>query len=116
MSSLDARRAADEEMPERIWAVKSIRPGCVVSFDTPSLDYNNEYIRADLANAKDAEIARLRHLLKQRDRMAEASRKFWVRAAKKAMAPKGDFSELRNRVELSEAEPMQITQSGGDDA
>lgn len=66
--------------------------------------------------SKDAEIERLRHLLKQRDRMAEASRKFWVRAAKKAMAPKGDFSELRNRVELSEAEPMQITQSGGSDA
>lgn len=64
MSSLDARHVADEEMPERIWAVKSIRPGCVVSFDTPSLDYNNEYIRADLVAAKDAEIAKLREALK----------------------------------------------------
>ena len=37
-------------MPERIYAVKQ-REGsnCVVSFNTPSLDYNVEYVRADLA-------------------------------------------------------------------
>lgn len=35
------------DMPERIYAVKSTN-GCVVSFSTPSLDYNIEYMRADL--------------------------------------------------------------------
>lgn len=39
----------------------------------------------------------------------EMQRKYWLRAAKSALA--GDMRELRNRVELSEAEPMDIVQS-----
>ena len=36
-------------MPERIYAAKKTEgSNCVVSFDTPSLDYNVEYVRADL--------------------------------------------------------------------
>lgn len=55
-----------------------------------------------------SQVDRLEHILKQKDRMAETSRTFWVRAAKKAMAPKGDFSELLNRVDLAEAAPLPI--------
>ncbi len=41
---------AVQAMPERIYAVKQTEgSNCVVSFDTPSLDYNIEYVRADLA-------------------------------------------------------------------
>lgn len=41
---------AVKAMPERIYAVKQTEgSNCVVSFDTPSLDYNVEYVRADLA-------------------------------------------------------------------
>lgn len=54
-------------------------------------------------------ISRLERLVRNRDSLAESSRKFWVRAAKAAMA--GDFRELRNRVDLSEAPPLQIIQS-----
>lgn len=69
-----------------------------------------EYVCTCGHDAKlDAELKRLQKLLQNRDRMAETSRKFWVRAAKAAMA--GDFRELRNRVELAEAEPMQIVHS-----
>jgi hypothetical protein len=35
--------------------------------------------------------------------------KFWVRAAKSALA--GDMRELRNRVELHEAEPVEVVLS-----
>lgn len=49
----------------------------------------------------------LRNLLRQRDRIAVTSRRFWIRAAKAAMA--GDFRELRNRVELAESGPVTIT-------
>ncbi|PJR88726.1 hypothetical protein CN878_16885 [Ochrobactrum sp. 695/2009] len=41
---------AVKAMPERIYAAKKTEgSNCVVSFDTPSLDYNVEYVRADLA-------------------------------------------------------------------
>jgi hypothetical protein len=63
----------------------------------------------EASSKREAEVTRLQRLLRNRDRMAEASRKFWVRAAKAAMA--GDFRELRNRVDLAEAEPMQIFHS-----
>lgn len=40
---------AVQAMPERIYAVKQTEGSdCVVSFASPSLDYNIEYIRADL--------------------------------------------------------------------
>lgn len=49
------------------------------------------------------------HIVLARDKLAIASRKFWVRAAKAALA--GDPRELRNRVDLAEAEPVDIVLS-----
>lgn len=40
---------APNSMPARIWAHPSSGK-CVVSFITPSLDYNVQYIRADIAD------------------------------------------------------------------
>jgi hypothetical protein len=62
--------------------------------------------------AADAENERLAHSLPVRDRQAVASRKFWVRAAKAALA--GDVRELRNRVDLAEAEPLDVVLSEAD--
>lgn len=39
---------AESKMPARIWAHQPSPKGCVVSFTTPSADYNVEFIRADL--------------------------------------------------------------------
>ncbi|WP_273771743.1 hypothetical protein [Brucella intermedia] len=42
---------AVKAMPDRIYAVRKTEgSNCVVSFDTPSLDYNVEYVRADLVS------------------------------------------------------------------
>ena len=38
----------ESKMPARIWAHQPSPKGCVVSFTTPSADYNVEFIRADL--------------------------------------------------------------------
>lgn len=38
----------DLKAPKRIWAAKSASGKCHVGFDTPSLEYTNEYVRADL--------------------------------------------------------------------
>ncbi len=38
-----------------------------------------------------------------------ASQKYWLRAARMALA--GNASELRNRVEMFDAEPLEIVQS-----
>lgn len=38
----------ESKMPARIWAHQPSPKGCVVSFTTPSTDYNVEFIRADL--------------------------------------------------------------------
>lgn len=56
-----------------------------------------------------ADLDRAVRLLKQRDRLAESSRKYWVRAAESALA--GDMRELRNRVELAKAPPLDIVLS-----
>lgn len=37
-----------KDMPERIYASISKSKGCVVGFDTPSLHYTIEYVRADI--------------------------------------------------------------------
>lgn len=48
-----------DDAPERIWTA-STNGKCHVGFDTPSLDYKNEYVRADLADpAAIREAARL---------------------------------------------------------
>jgi len=49
--------AAKHVMPERIWANTPGHGGCVISFRTPSMDYNTEYVRADL-------LAEMLHTLK----------------------------------------------------
>lgn len=41
--------------PERIWTA-STNGNCHVGFDTPSMNYTNEYVRADLAQAPDAGV------------------------------------------------------------
>jgi hypothetical protein len=40
----------DLKAPKRIWASRSASGKCHVCFDTPSLEYANEYVRADLFN------------------------------------------------------------------
>lgn len=46
--------------PERIWAAAP-KNNCVVCFDEPSLDYNIEYIRKDIAEAeKQAAVVAMR--------------------------------------------------------
>jgi len=71
------------------------------------------------AQTAEAELSRLSGMVedldrtvKRRDRSAETSRKFWIRAAKSALA--GDTRELRNRVELAEAGPVEIVLSDTD--
>lgn len=44
-------------------------------------------------------------------RRLDMSNKYWLRAARSALG--GDMRELRNRVELHEAEPMALVLSGG---
>lgn len=51
----------------------------------------------------------LERRIKVQNRSALNTRSFWVRAAKAAMA--GDFRELRNRVDLCEAPPVEIVLS-----
>jgi hypothetical protein len=52
---------------------------------------------------------RLERDIARRDRMAATSQRFWIRAAKAAMA--GDLRELRNRVDLAEAPPVEVVLS-----
>jgi len=40
----------DLKAPKRIWVARSSSGKCHVGFDTPSLEYTNEYVRADLFN------------------------------------------------------------------
>ena len=47
-------------------------------------------------------------------KMLDIQSRFWVRAAKAALA--GDMRELRNRVELAEAEPVDVVLSSEGDA
>lgn len=66
------------------------------------------YSASDVS-ALQGEVERLQRLLKQRDRLAESSRKFWVRAGEAAL--NGDTRELRNRIELAKAEPATVVLS-----
>lgn len=56
------------DAPERIWASKSTKGECVVSFSTPSEEYAIEYARADLLDAmtaeRDAALARVAAIAK----------------------------------------------------
>lgn len=67
------------------------------------------HVNPDGPQAAD-EIERLERIIARRDRLAETSRTFWVRAAKAAMA--GDMRELRNRVDMAEAPPVDVVLSG----
>ena len=60
-------------------------------------------------DAKDKRIAELEADNRRMKRREETSLKFWMRAAKAALA--GDARELRNRVDLIEAEPVSLVLS-----
>lgn len=80
--------------------------------DDENEDAHLAYLRlcqpANIRTLLDALAAAERRVV-QRDKLAEASRKFWVRAAEAALA--GDTRELRNRVELAKAGPLVIVLS-----
>ncbi len=59
-----------------------------------------------------AEVAEKR--VKTAVRSRESSHQFWLRAARKALD--GDMRELRNRVELCEAVPVDVVLSSLSDA
>lgn len=63
----------------------------------------------DALDAKDKRIAELEADNRRMRRREETSLKFWMRAAKAALA--GDTRELRNRVDLIEAEPVSVVLS-----
>jgi len=64
---------------------------------------------ADALDAKDKRIAELEADNRRMKRRLETSLKFWIRAAKAALA--GDPRELQNRVDLFEAEPVAVVLS-----
>jgi hypothetical protein len=55
------------------------------------------------------EIERLERLLKIRDRQTIQNRAHWVRAAKLAL--EGSPQELRNRIEMAEADPVELVET-----
>ncbi|HZH10603.1 MAG TPA: hypothetical protein VEZ24_09545 [Microvirga sp.] len=55
------------------------------------------------------EVERAEHLLNLRTRQLQTSKKYWVAAAKKALA--GDPRDLQLRVEMVEAGPLELIQS-----
>jgi hypothetical protein len=55
------------------------------------------------------EIEQLRRFVRQRDRLAANSRKYWIRDAKEAL--NGDVRALRNRVDMAEADPVDVVPS-----
>jgi hypothetical protein len=55
------------------------------------------------------EIERLGRLLKIRDRQTIQNRAHWVRAAKLAL--EGSPQELRNRIEMAEADPVELVET-----
>lgn len=64
----------------------------------------------DNYEAMDAE--RLRFFIRLRDRQIATSTKFWITAAKEALA--GKPQALRNRIELAEAGPVEVVLSDPD--
>lgn len=69
----------------------------------------HEIARAILADRKQSNV----HWLQWHRKRAEISRWGWLRAAKSALA--GDMRDLRNRVEICEAEPIDLVLSEGTD-
>ena len=115
------------EAPERIWAcMDGIMVGLFVSGG-----YNAgwpEYIRADLFDAvkaeRDALEARVKALSEALDERQDSGRDFWMKWTQKRLETRnamflrdaklalgGDMRALRTRVEMMEAEPMQIVLS-----
>lgn len=64
-----------------------------------------EVARAIMAEREAAKT----HWLAWHAKRSEISRKHWLRASKAALA--GDTRELRNRVELAEADPVEVVLS-----
>ena len=88
--------------PERIWTA-STDGKCHVGFDTPSMNYTNEYIRKD---ASDAAIAAAR--AEAFIAGANAVHAEWLRAHEAGEAPprwEPDFSEAAHDYAAAEAQP-----------
>lgn len=62
---------------------------------------------SDLYDGMNAD--QLRRFVRQRDRQLKTQREFWIRASKRALA--GDMIELRTRVALMEAPPVDVALS-----
>lgn len=61
-----------DEAPERIWTV-STKGKCHIGFDTPSMNYVNEYVRADILAQTLAANAALEAVVAAADGLAEAA-------------------------------------------
>ena len=61
------------KMPARIWAHPSSDGSCVVSFTTPSLDYNTSYIHFDIAEQM-AEALRRIECASRKDSLSDRER------------------------------------------
>jgi hypothetical protein len=73
-------------------------------------DCHIDAIARALMEERSAERERAKaHWLQWHQKRMEISRGFWLRAGKKALG--GDLRELRNRVDLAEAEPVQLVLS-----
>lgn len=109
-ASLAAETLADIDTMIRL---RSSRSPAIVQMNRWREVLEAERARADASEAqnreKDAEIARLKRLVEIRDRHANTSSRFWVRAGKAALA--GDPRELRNRIDLAEAPPVDLVLS-----
>lgn len=92
-------RPRPEGMSDALYEVwRRIKPGPDY---VPHLKAENARLSAELA-AANRTIAR-------QHRQASTNRSFWLRAARAALA--GDMRELRNRVDLAEAPPVDVVLS-----
>lgn len=79
--------------PERIWATTPSNSGCVVSFTTPSMNYNVQYTRTDLVDAMIAEA-----VAKEREQVVNIVRQ----SAKDARDVFSDAPQAKDAVDYME--------------
>lgn len=104
LASLSAEKAALEKENERL--SKAVGPHAK-DFMQGLVDECSAEIVA--RRAAEFQLAEARVALERRDRMAANSTRFWVRAAKAALA--GKPQELRNRIDMAEAPPVEVVLS-----